>query len=203
MGMKKIRIVEAILAISFVIALYFLSPYILPVFGAKSFVIVSESMRHYEKEVNQSFFESFWKDMGVEPEDLSFRYGLLMGDLAVIAPSENYSVGDVVVFKIPGKDHTTLHRIYKINSTHFRDIGDKSINEERFEKVRLAVKGVDVFVFTEDSLLEPDLVYEGPSLETSTHYWMPVSYIEGKVSVALPQAGMLYFLLEGSPFPEN
>jgi hypothetical protein len=197
MGMKKIKILEIILAISFIMALYFLTPYILPIFGAKSFVIISESMRHWE--VDQTFFESFWKDMGAEPETLPFRHGLLMGDLAIIAPSENYGVGDVVVLKIPGKQHSMLHRIYKINSTHFRDIGDRSIKEERLEKVELTVRGVDIFLVTEDSLFEPDRTYEGPSLETSSHYWMPVSYIEGKVSVVLPQAGMLYLLLEEPP----
>lgn len=196
--MKKIKILEIILAISFIIALYFLTPYILPIFGAKSFVIISESMRHWEI-IDQTFFESFWKDMGAEPETLPFRYGLLMGDLAVIAPSENYSVGDVIVFKIPGKQHSILHRIYKINSTHFRDIGDWSIKEERLETVELTVRGVDIFVVTEDSLFEPDMVYEGPSLESSSHYWMPVSYIEGKVSLVLPSAGMLQLLLEEPP----
>ena len=196
MEMKKIKIVKVVLVILFIIVLYFLLPHILPIVSVDSFVIISSSMWHWEEVINQSFFESFWKDLGVEPENLPFRYGFLKGDLLISSPSENYKVGDVILWKKPIRKEYVVHRIYKLNSTHFRDVMDRCITEENLETVTLAVKGIDV-MGAESLLLEPDKIYEGPGYEKCSHYWTPLSYIHGKASTILPKAGSLHMLLRG------
>jgi hypothetical protein len=195
--MKKIKIVEVAFAVSFIIVLYFLLPYIFPIVGVRSFVINTGSMGHFEG--NQSTFESFWKNKGIEPEDLPFRYGIRTGDLVVVAPSETYSLGDVVAIKKPGSRTTIIHRIYEYNSTHFRDTGDRCISEENLKTGTLAVKDLTVFWVTnpEYMLFEPDKMYEGQHFETCGHYWMPVSYIDGKALLSLRFASRLHMLLEG------
>lgn len=198
MEMKKIKIVKVVFVILFIIALYFLLPHILPIVDVDSFVIISSSMWHWEEVINQSFFESFWKDLGVEPENLPFRYGFLKGDLLIISPSEEYKVGDVILWKKPRREEYVVHRIYKINSTHFRDVMDRCITEENLEIVTLAVKGINI-MGAESLLLKPDKIYEGPGFESCSHYWMPLSYIEGKASIILPKAGSLHMLLRRDP----
>jgi len=194
--MKKIKIVEAGFVILFIIVIYFLLPYILPIFGVNSFLIVTGSMTHE----NQLLFESFWKDKGIEPEDLPFRYGIQIEDLVIVAPSGTYGLGDVVSLRAsPESPTTVIHRIYEYNSTHFRDVGDHCMNEEDLKPAMLAVKDTTMFLVTnpEGLLFEPDKLYEGFAYEVCGHYWMPVSYIDGKAFLAFPQSGLLHALLEG------
>ncbi|MCK4335456.1 MAG: hypothetical protein KAW40_01900 [Candidatus Aenigmarchaeota archaeon] len=194
--MKKIKKVEVAFAVSFIIVLYFLLPYIFPIVGVRSFVISTGSMGHFEG--NQSTFESFWKNKGIEPKDLPFRYGIRTGDLVVVVPSETYGLGDVVAIKKPGSQSIVIHRVYEYNSTHFRDVGDRCISEEFLKTVTLAIKDRRVFWVTnpEYMLFEPDKMYEGPRLETCGHYWTPVSYIDGKAVLSLRFASRLHMLLE-------
>lgn len=198
--MKKIKIVKVAFIILFVIVMYFLLPYILPIFSVNSFLIISGSMDHYHYEGGQPTFESFWKNKSIEPEDLPFRHGIQEGDLVIVAPSENYGLGDVVSLRTSPESRTTIiHRIYEYNSTHFKDVGDMCMNEEYLRPATLAVKDTTIFLITnpEDLLFEPDRLYEGFAYEFCGHDWMPVSYIEGKAFLALPQSGLLYLLLEG------
>jgi len=57
--------------------------------------------------------------------------GFLIGDLPIIEGAKNYSVGDVVVYSIPGQSVPIIHRIIKINSdstyTTKGDHNDRSI----------------------------------------------------------------------------
>ncbi len=188
-----IKLARVVLILSFIVVLYFLLPYIFPVIGIDSFVITSNSMKHSD----QSFFETFWKNMSIEPENIPFRYGLESGDLLIVGPSENYNTGDVVLIKLTEKSNIA-HRIYKHNSTHFRDIGDRCMTEENLKIVSLAVDDVLVVVWDpEEVFIEPDKIYEGPYFESCTHYWMPVRYIHGKALFAIPQAGLLHMWLQG------
>jgi hypothetical protein len=195
--MEKIRVIQVTLFVSFLIILYFLLPYILPLLGVKSYVILTHSMAHVQE--NQAFFESFWENLGVDPENLPLRYGFVQGDLMIISPSENYSLGDVVVLRIPQSKTLSSHRIFKINSTHFRDIGDRCINETNLRQVELGVKGVTIAANEGEEDLKKgyEKVYEGPYYEISSHYWIPLYYIEGKAVMLLPKAGMLHLLFKG------
>lgn len=189
-----VRIIQLALVMLFIVLTYFLLPYILPLVGVKSFVVVSNSMKHSEE--SQVLFESFWRDMGIEPENLPFRYGFQKGDMLILGPSEEYSLGDVVILNLPGSFTKNSHRIFELNSTHFRDIGDARITEEGLETVTLAIRGISVIQVEdiEKLAIEPDIIYEGQGFEISGHYWMPLSYIEGEVLAALPQAGMIHIL---------
>jgi signal peptidase I len=57
--------------------------------------------------------------------------GFLIGDLPIIAGAKNYSVGDVIVYSVPGQQVPIIHRIIKINSdgsfTTKGDHNDRSI----------------------------------------------------------------------------
>ncbi|UCC91727.1 MAG: hypothetical protein JSV39_00425 [Candidatus Aenigmatarchaeota archaeon] len=198
--MKTLRIIQFALIVSFIIAVYFLLPYVLPIFGIKPYVIITGSMSH--SEIDQSLLESFYENLSVEPEDLPLRYGFHRGDLLIAVPSENYSLGDVVVMAKPGSSAFSVHRIFKLNSTHFRDIGDRYITEENFRTVTLVVNDRSVIATDkppETLLVDVDLVYKGPYYESYSHYWTPLNYIEGKTFMVFPSAGQLYLLLEGSP----
>jgi hypothetical protein len=202
-GMKTaINIARAALAISFAISLYFLLPYIAPLAGADSFVVISDSMAHEAD--NQAFLESFWSNLSVPPGSMPFRYGFRRGDLLLIAPGESYAIGDVVVFQMPGSQTFYSHRIYKMNATDFRDIGDNYFNESDMETGTMSVHGSVVYddVTIQKMFLKPDFTYQGPRLERMSHYWMPQSYIKGRALVVLPGAGLLRNFLE-KPAPEN
>lgn len=196
--MKKFKILEIFLLVCFMVALYFMLPYVLSIFGVNSFVVIHASMAHHR--LNQSFFESFWKNMSMEPEDLPLRYGFREGDLLITMPSENYRLGDVVVFRTSKSGTLSAHRIYKLNSTHFRDVGDWCITKRHLEIVNLTKMGMSVDEVKDPTSIEADKIYEGPLLEVCTNYWMPISYIKGKALVALPQAGLLHILLEGTKY---
>lgn len=194
--MKKIKIIEAGFIALFALVLYFLLPHLLPVFGVKSFLVTTGSMIHHD----QASFESFCREMGMEPRDTPFRYGFGRGDLLIVVPSEKYGLGDVVAMRRSPKDEIVLmHRILEYNSTHFRDVGDRCIDEEGLRPATLGVKGKAILLVTdpEGMLYEPDELYEGRAYEVCGHYWMPVSIIEGKAVASLPGAGLLHMLFEG------
>lgn len=192
-AVRIIRVMRVILVVLFIIAMYFLLPYILNILSVKSFVFISGSMRHLRE--NQALFESFWREKGIEPTDLPFRHGINTGDLMILDSSQNqtYSVGEVVIFKTPTVGTRTTHRIYKYNSTHFRDVWDWCITEENLETTLLSVKGSTVNEISDfQSVSDPDSIYEAPKFEKCSFYWMPVSLIEGKPFLVLPWAGLLY-----------
>jgi len=199
--MKSIRVmrrVQIVLVFLFVISIYFLLPYILHLIGVQAFVITTKSMVH--KEENQAFFESFWKEKGVEPSELPVRYGIKPGDLIIQKQSQDYRLGDVITFKIEGSRIRQTHRIYEYNLTHFRDIEDKCITKEKsLEIVWLVVRGNLILKTNDPELaIRPDRIYQGPSLEACTHNWIPAYNIKGKVILVLPKAGLLYMILNPS-----
>ncbi len=97
-------------------------------------VVVSNSMSHkpenrilcgiYTDNFSNTF-DDYWKYCGdtfkkfqISKEafmNFPFRDGLNAGDVAVIAGSEEYRVGDIVVFSVPTSKHPIIHRIVMIN----------------------------------------------------------------------------------------
>ena len=189
------RIVQLSFIILFIMALYFLLPFILKIFGVPAYVITTGSMVHYSE--NQAFFESFWDDKGVKLSELPVKHGLNPGDLIIQESSQNYSMGDVITFKTSAKNIRQTHRLYEYNLTNFRDIQDPCIAGGKYlETVWLAVKG-DIIIKIPDPnpIVKYERIYQGPAYETCTHNWLPASNIEGKVIFVLPKAGLLYQLI--------
>jgi|GEM_PF-3817669 len=208
--MEKIRIIQVVVIVLFPVAVYFLLPFILPVMGVKTYLVISNSMFHFPE--NQAFFESFYENIGVKPENLPLRYGLNKGDLVFITAQESYGLGDVVVVKVPGAQKSSVHRIYTMNSTHLRDVGDVCIAEENLQTTVLGVNDyIMIVVGTEKEDITPNIeekyekIYEGPYYELCSHYWFPISGIQGKVFLVLPQAGFFDLVAKGYPLdpPED
>ena len=115
---KRFRLLDftwIIWAILFIVVIYFSLPYIFQLIDAGPFVLMSGSMRHFDK--NQDFFESYWEDRGLPASDIPFRKGIETGDLAIISPASDYKVGDVIAYARVKGGPRILHRIYMLNST--------------------------------------------------------------------------------------
>jgi hypothetical protein len=195
--LKCVKISSICFFILIIAALYFLMPYILQLLGVQSFVVITNSLEHYSK--NQAFFDSVWRSNGFDPAELPYNKGINIGDLIIIRSSKNYSIGDIIVFRTLVERGIKTHRLYKYNQTHFRDLADGCLKEEKNHTVWVVAKG-EAVSSTDDpkSVTDADEIYQGPAYELCTHYWMPVSAIDGKVILVLPKAGLFHLLL--NPF---
>ena len=157
---------QAILAILSTLILYFLLPYLLPMLGINSFVIISSSMTHPDQEA----FERFWTEHSVPNPVLDNGFG--PKDLVVLRHPDSYSVGDVVLYSEPGSAQRTAHRIFALNETHFRELGDRYITKEFEGKVALVLQETG-----------------------NVSNWYPRSWIDGKIAFVVPRAGIVHFMI--------
>jgi len=194
---KVMPVVEVVLVLLFIIAMYFLSPYILPIFNIKSYVVLTGSMAHAKS--NQALFESIWESRGFDISHLPYSKGIYRDDLVIIMPSKDYKIGDVISFFSPASRARTTHRIWDYNSTHFRTIGDYCFIKSKNETVWIVWKQ-DAIAVTDDpaSVTDAIKIFQAPAYEACAETWMPSTYIEGKVALVLPKAGLLHLLL--NPF---
>jgi len=116
-------------------------------------VVVSSSMSHkpekgilcgtYVENFAQTFDE-YWiycektfKNFGITKEDFMrfpFNKGLSVGDVAVVAGSDSYSVGDIVVFSPKDAKYPIIHRIVAINEDgSFQTKGDHNFAQLPYE----------------------------------------------------------------------
>jgi signal peptidase I len=115
-------------------------------------VVVSGSMSHKpengvlcEERVSNfnNSFDDYWKyceksfrDFGIAKEDFAkfpFRDGLNVGDVAVVARSEKYNVGDIIVFSPPGSKYPIIHRIVALNKDSYQTKGDHNFHQHPYE----------------------------------------------------------------------
>ncbi|MEM5836730.1 MAG: signal peptidase I [Candidatus Aenigmatarchaeota archaeon] len=80
--------------------------------------VLTSSMVHDEttEEVHYKWLE---ENMGYNRSFIDswpFKNGFQIGDLPIVQGSENYNVGDVVVYEVPGQSIPVIHRIIKINA---------------------------------------------------------------------------------------
>jgi len=188
---KKETAIEAAIVLAFAICMYFMLPYILPILGFESYVIISGSMEHPAG--HQTFFEEFWEQRGILAENLPMRYGLYTNDLVISVPADRYALGDVAVIRKTGDSVVIIHRILALNATHVRDIGDFGISEENMRIVLLGVRNETIISYERNQTIPAgmDLSYEGPKYEVHSHYWMPIGALRGKAAFVLPMAGLL------------
>jgi len=116
-------------------------------------VVVSSSMSHKPEkgilcgsyvEVFENTFDDYWrycektfKNFEITKEDFMkfpFNRGLDVGDVAVVAGSETYSVGDIIVFSPKGVKYPIIHRIVAMNEDgSFQTKGDHNFAQLPYE----------------------------------------------------------------------
>jgi len=98
--------------------------------------VVTSSMTHDENtEINH--YQWLQKNLGYNKsyvDSWPIAGGFLIGDMPIVKGSEDYKIGDVVVFSIPGQQVPVIHRIIKINSDGtFQTKGDHNPQQLPFE----------------------------------------------------------------------
>jgi len=83
--------------------------------------VVSSSMEH-DSSTAVNHYQWLEKNMGYTKEQIDswpIKDGFLVGDLPIIQGAngnQNYKIGDVIVYSIPGQSVPIIHRVIKINS---------------------------------------------------------------------------------------
>jgi len=98
--------------------------------------VVSSSMTHDEstERVHYQWLEENLDYNRSYIDSWPIRDGFLIGDLPIVAGSDEYKIGDVVVYSIPGQPVPIVHRIISINTDGtFRTKGDHNSNLLPFE----------------------------------------------------------------------
>ncbi len=112
--------------------------------------VVSDSMKHTNPEVthygwletNLGYNRTYVKSWPVSK-------GFSTGDMPVIRGSENYKVGDVIVYSVEGIGAPIIHRIIKINEDgSYQTKGDNNDGQLPYEKSVAAgqIKGKVIFI---------------------------------------------------------
>ncbi len=82
--------------------------------------VVSDSM--YHKDNFDSWWvrnENYYRDLGIEKSDfLRFTVpnGFARGDLILLVGDNNPKTGDVVIYNLPGRDITIIHRVVEVRN---------------------------------------------------------------------------------------
>lgn len=116
-------------------------------------VIVSNSMSHSpnsqicgtDLENYKNNFDDYWKVCGESYKafnitkeifsEFPFKNGLEIGDIAVITGSNEYKIGDVIVYKPRNEKYPIIHRIVALNEDgSFQTKGDRNNGQLYYEK---------------------------------------------------------------------
>jgi hypothetical protein len=113
--------------------------------------VLTSSMLHDEStEINH--YQWLEKNMGYNRSYIDswpIKNGFEMGDLPVVQGSDDYKVGDVVVYEVPGQNIPIIHRIIKVNEDGtFMTKGDHNAGLLPFETSvkKEQIKGRVIFI---------------------------------------------------------
>lgn len=102
--------------------------------------VVSNSMKH-DSSVDADHYLWLEKNLGYDESYIKswpVASGFAIGDMPVVRGSEEYEVGDVIVYSIPNSKAPIIHRIVKINDDgSYQTKGDNNSGQLPYE---LAVK---------------------------------------------------------------
>ena len=116
-------------------------------------VVISSSMSHKPEngflcgsfvENFDNTFDDYWKycgksysNFGITKEEFMkfpFSNGLNVGDVAIIVGSNDYNIGDIIVFSPPGSRYPIIHRIVLINEDgSYQTKGDHNSGQLSYE----------------------------------------------------------------------
>lgn len=101
--------------------------------------VVSSSMDHHGRD-----FENWWGLYGewyekhnITKEEFQNFFapnGFKKGDIVVVSGKEKFGVGDVIVYKVPGRKNPIIHRVVAMNQNTVETKGDANIAQIYFEK---------------------------------------------------------------------
>ena len=133
-------------------------------------VVVSGSMDHGENEGGQpcgkkvfnykESFDNWWElcrfyytSFNITKENFakfSFSNGFKRGDMPIVFGSDDYKVGDVIVYKEPTQAAPIIHRIIEINSDGtYQTKGDHNPGQNPYEREvkKSQIQGKVIFIF--------------------------------------------------------
>ncbi|MDD2678964.1 MAG: hypothetical protein PHT91_01210 [Candidatus Nanoarchaeia archaeon] len=103
--------------------------------------IMTPSMEHSGSE--QAYFYDYYSALGYDAEDFDFNSGLNVGDVIFVKECENYSVGDIIVFKSPYYENKLVHRVAQ--DEPLKTKGDNNPSSYVFDTIITEVYGKVVF----------------------------------------------------------
>ncbi|MEM0480848.1 MAG: hypothetical protein QXQ14_01530 [Candidatus Aenigmatarchaeota archaeon] len=138
--------------ITFLIAFLVMKIILPEIIGIELTAVVSSSMEHREDiEIKHySFLEKKYNYTREYINSWPFKYGFKVGDVLVAIKSDNYNIGDIVLYRGCGNVPISHRIVYKYDS-YYAIKGDNNlgfltgcINEEKVEKERIISKVVFV-----------------------------------------------------------
>jgi len=97
--------------------------------------VVSASMQHDNAEL--TYYHWLEENMNYSREYISswaVPTGFFVGDMPIVCGSDEYKVGDVIVYSVPGQDFPIIHRIIKINPDGtYQTKGDNNLQQLPYE----------------------------------------------------------------------
>lgn len=97
--------------------------------------VVSSSMQHDNAE--QTHYRWLEDKFGYDRsyvDSWPMPTGFLIGDMPIVAGTDEYGVGDVIVYTAPGQNFPIIHRIVRINSDGtYQTKGDNNSNQFPYE----------------------------------------------------------------------
>jgi len=97
--------------------------------------VLSQSMQHNAAE--RTHYEWLMDKMGYDRSEIDswpIAGGFLVGDMPIIQGRNDYEVGDIVVYSVPGQSVPIIHRIIKINADGtYQTKGDNNMNQFPYE----------------------------------------------------------------------
>jgi signal peptidase I len=97
--------------------------------------VVSASMQH--DHALQTHYQWLKANVGYDEAYVNswpMPAGFLVGDMPIVQGADSYSIGDVIVYSIPGSDVPIIHRIIKINADGtYQTKGDNNLQQLPYE----------------------------------------------------------------------
>jgi len=103
--------------------------------------IMTPSMEHSGNE--QAYYYDYYSNLGYNSSEFVFNKGLNIGDVILVKKFENYSVGEVIVFKSPYYENKLVHRIAELDPLKTK--GDNNANSYIFDTIITEVYGKVVY----------------------------------------------------------
>ena len=98
--------------------------------------VVSGSMKH-DASAEADFYGWLEKNLGYDRNYINswpVTGGFAVGDMPVIKGDEEYKVGDIIVYSVPGSEAPIIHRIIKINPDgSYQTKGDNNSSQLPYE----------------------------------------------------------------------